>query len=475
MNNDKLNVMFWNCRSIRNKYIELFDFLLRENIDVCLLSETWLKPLNRLYHPSYNCIRVDRETTGGGVALLIRKTINYVELPVVNTEMIENVGIEIISNTSTNIKIFSTYFPGGSSSRELQRKFNSDLRKLFSQTGHYILCGDMNSRHRNWGCLRANSWGNILTQFTSFFPITILNTDDPTYIPSSSRSTPSTLDLIMTNVPYFVSQPVVANELGSDHLPVKFYLHFSPTLNNHVDLDYSRANWLGYRSFLKNEFKHISLNFDDMTTIQIDENIELLNQKLLRAERLHVPVKINAGNYVKLPNNILNVIKLKNYYRRQWTKYRQQNDRRMMINLSNKIQYMISSFRNSVWDKKITSLKKGDKPFWNISKVLRKKFPSIPTLKNNNEVFNTNEEKSNALAKVFLDSHRVSENIGSQSFDTMVATFINRFDALHTETTASDLVSVEHVSEVIKYGNKKNLLVWTAYEQFLLLNARTLL
>lgn len=73
-----IKIMFWNCRSVRNKFIELFNFLRKENVDICLLSETWLKSSNKFYHPNYDCIRVDREhTVGGGVAILIKKKIKY--------------------------------------------------------------------------------------------------------------------------------------------------------------------------------------------------------------------------------------------------------------------------------------------------------------------------------------------------------------------------------------------------------------
>lgn len=300
MTNDCLKIIFWNCRSIRNKFMELFDFLERENIDICLLSETWLKNNNKLFSPNYSCIRVDRETTGGGVAILIKKSISYTELPSVKTDVIENVGIRIVANNSTNFKLYSIYFPGGSSTQERQRRFKSDLRRLFSDREPYILCGDLNSRHRNWGCRRANCYGNILTEFTTFFPITVLSTDDPTYVPASNRSSPSTLDLILTNVPNFISHPFVVDELSSDHLPIKFDLDFTPTRIGRADFDYSRANWLGFKSFLRREFNCMPMNMDDISTSDIDDKIEAINHNLTRAEELYIPKKANTGNYVKL-------------------------------------------------------------------------------------------------------------------------------------------------------------------------------
>lgn len=39
---DKIKMITWNARGIRKKTTEFFDYLIRENIDVALVSETWL-------------------------------------------------------------------------------------------------------------------------------------------------------------------------------------------------------------------------------------------------------------------------------------------------------------------------------------------------------------------------------------------------------------------------------------------------
>ena len=70
---NSLKIVHWNCRSIRNKHTELFNFLISQSIDICLLSETWLKSNDELKHPKYMCVRNDRlNGVGGGVALLIK-------------------------------------------------------------------------------------------------------------------------------------------------------------------------------------------------------------------------------------------------------------------------------------------------------------------------------------------------------------------------------------------------------------------
>lgn len=77
-----LNIITWNARGIKNKSLELFDFLLSNEIRICLLSETWLKPANNLNHPQFKIYRNDRiSTRGGGVAIIIRNNISHSTIP----------------------------------------------------------------------------------------------------------------------------------------------------------------------------------------------------------------------------------------------------------------------------------------------------------------------------------------------------------------------------------------------------------
>lgn len=139
------------------------------------MNETWLDNSNKFSHPLYHCIRVDRQNRRGeGVAIVIKKGIVYKQLECIRTKVIENVGIEIQINQSQSLKMYSIYFPGGQNLSEHLPKYRHDMRKLLSIRGNFVLCGDLNSRHRNWGCLRANGYGNLLSEMTQHFPFAII-------------------------------------------------------------------------------------------------------------------------------------------------------------------------------------------------------------------------------------------------------------------------------------------------------------
>ena len=91
-----------------------------------------------------------------------KKTISYSIIKCIETNVIENVGIILNLSNQTICKIICVYFPGGRCSPEIKAKFKNDLRKLASIREPFVICGDLNCRHRDWGCTRANSWGNII-------------------------------------------------------------------------------------------------------------------------------------------------------------------------------------------------------------------------------------------------------------------------------------------------------------------------
>lgn len=183
--------------------------------------------------------RNDREhIRGGGVAIIIRKNIPHKLLPIVNTNLIENIAIRLFTNTDS-VDIFSCYFPGGRAGSDGSRKqtFASDINKL-TRGNNFILGGDFNSRHSSWGCLRSNCWGNLLFQKQDSFNFDIIFPNDHSYIPSSRNRQSSTLDLFLTNMTEQISSAEVVNDLLAGphfrltsivtfffHLTILYYTH----------------------------------------------------------------------------------------------------------------------------------------------------------------------------------------------------------------------------------------------------------
>jgi hypothetical protein len=83
--NQNINFLIWNAQSISPKRDETFNFLLKKNIHVALINETWLKPQNKFYHSDYICLRNDRiKRDHGGVMILVKTGINFTPLKSLN-------------------------------------------------------------------------------------------------------------------------------------------------------------------------------------------------------------------------------------------------------------------------------------------------------------------------------------------------------------------------------------------------------
>ena len=80
----KLNLLSWNARSLYHKLSHFKTNLDKYNPHVVCLSETWIRD-NRIpcfkNYETYLCNRVG--SVGGGIAILVRLDLIYVELPLI--------------------------------------------------------------------------------------------------------------------------------------------------------------------------------------------------------------------------------------------------------------------------------------------------------------------------------------------------------------------------------------------------------
>ena len=74
-----LNILFWNCQSIRPKRKELELYLKENEFDIVALIEKFLNIKLNFRLPGYDTIRNDRSTgQKGGVAFLVSLVINKI-------------------------------------------------------------------------------------------------------------------------------------------------------------------------------------------------------------------------------------------------------------------------------------------------------------------------------------------------------------------------------------------------------------
>lgn len=451
---ESLNIVTWNARGIRHKSQELFEFLIQNNVHICLVTETWLNCSITLNHRGYYIYRNDRETRGGGVAIIIKNSIRHELLPVCNTHIIENIGIKVPLSNDEHVNIFSCYFKGGRSRDIVRRTFASDLR-ILSSFDNYILGGDFNCRHSLWGCNRANCWGNILLEKLESHNITLSAPTDPTYIPSDPHRLSSTLDLFLSNIPETLSTPEVLNALGSDHLPVKVVLNKHFCSYDNFIYDYKHANWNRFSQYVNRYLPSIRLE-NLISNEQIDSAILKFNKIVYKAIKLSVPKKLRQLFRKPFPNHIKELIRLRNYHRHRWQRFKNLNDELRMKNLNLEISREIINFRNRSWNHLLSTLDKSSSPFWNLTKIIRKKNHNIPLIKHNGVRYITNQQKSEILAQTFGLNHEISVNLSNHSTITEVNDSIDLLNSSPSALSNTPITSVHNVALIIKsLKNKK--------------------
>lgn len=158
--------MYWNANSLHEKILELYTFLLDNDVHIACVCETFFSPCDIVHkHPKFYVHRLDRpendtDRRSGGVAIVIRRNIRHSLLTVPTTNLIEAMGVQINFLNGLCIKVYSIYVPGGASNYDIQQHFENDLKLLHSHSKQrFYICGDFNAKHRLWNCVRANLAG----------------------------------------------------------------------------------------------------------------------------------------------------------------------------------------------------------------------------------------------------------------------------------------------------------------------------
>ncbi|XP_065369085.1 uncharacterized protein LOC135961480 [Calliphora vicina] len=405
-----LHVMHWNAQGIttHSAISQLEQFIRKNNIDIVLLNETFLKPHHKFLIVGYKVYRRDRPTHGGGVLIAIRNCLEHKLLRYDKTFDIENISISIDLNGRTTI-ITSAYCP------QFSDKFKKDLDVLTNKSTEFFIFGDFNAHHTSWNCSLNNQAGNVLfnhqnqSNYYVFYP-----TNNTRFDQTASPSPPSTIDIMLSNSSLsFSNLETHPNELVSDHVPVTCYIYGNiQGTSNKIPL-YHLADWNSIRRWVDNEIQVQNLISEDLTNVNIDSIFVKAISISNNAYR-----KIPVGNNRDWKNNIsdlmINLIRQRKKYQRKLQRCSDYGRRQTLISilkqLRSLIDFHINRDRNENWSTFIKKLPTGSKQFWKLTKTFKCKRFEIPSLKLNGHEYNTNEDKANIIADVFEQSHKITLN-----------------------------------------------------------------
>ena len=222
-----MNIVFWKCQGLRPKRKGLQNYLLENRIDILALNETFLKPKFKFHLPGYDIYKNDRLVgTKGGVAILVKKGI------IVNKEWKnehfsvitdnEALAVEIELQNGDKVLLATIYCPNGNPSLRLFRMINA----LSNQV---IFLGDFNSKHKQFGCVKRNKYGQTLVNIAKDLKLFYVNQLEPNKHMRDDpfHGTSDILDMAFLSPGLSsrdISFSVADDYMGSDHFPIQISL-----------------------------------------------------------------------------------------------------------------------------------------------------------------------------------------------------------------------------------------------------------
>ena len=194
-------------------------FLNKNNIDIAILQEIWIKPNEDYKFPGYNFTKSLRINGYGGVGILIKNEIKYEEVKLPKLEPIEAIAIKTL-NTKTEIIIISIYIPPVPiNNNDIKEPLKKLLDTIENWNKTTILAGDFNAHNKIWNNKQTDcARGKLLSSLIDMTNLIILNDGSPTLI-KTPNAVPSTIDLTLVtpDIAAKIEWKVIDDEIASNH------------------------------------------------------------------------------------------------------------------------------------------------------------------------------------------------------------------------------------------------------------------
>ncbi|XP_017795868.1 PREDICTED: RNA-directed DNA polymerase from mobile element jockey-like, partial [Habropoda laboriosa] len=275
------------------------------------------------------------------------------------------------------------------------------LDSLTTHRCHFIIGGDLNSKHRTWNNPTANTNGNILYNHINSNNYYILHSD--TYTHKTPKSRHSNIDIYLTNL---TAQTIchTIQDLSSNHLPVILTIGntnvpYTNKLLTHTDWDAYKASCNRHR-----------INHRIHTTQDLDKEIHRLNATIQNAyNQATTKTKIYVRTYT--PDlKLLELIKTRNRHRRKYQKTGHPEHKLVRNYLTTLIDKHISQIKQTHWQQKLKTLTTADSSLWKTYKTLQNKPRLIPPLTAQASTAYSNKEKAELLAHTFQQIHQTTSS-----------------------------------------------------------------
>ena len=289
-----LRVLQLNINGLRNKTSELSCILAEYQIDVAMIQETKLDQSTRDPSiPGYSMVRKDRDSHGGGIAILIKENLKYlsVEHNVMPDNQVECMTVEVF-RWKEPIKIVNFYAP---------QDVNVNYQEVLSVPGGTkIVAGDANAHHDLWfSRLPGDARGEELAEVIDDNNLVIMNQNKHTRRPydTTSRESSPDVTVVTTDIAPFTEWDTLDFKL-SDHFPILITVEsteFIPKSEAHSQkrmINLRKACWDGFTEELERSVAELP----DPQTVEQGE--KSFRKAVKTASDHHIP---NGRHHVTTP------------------------------------------------------------------------------------------------------------------------------------------------------------------------------
>lgn len=340
---DNTRILFWNCRGVTRRRLELLHLISNNNVDIILLNETFLASHQNFNLPNFHSYHTKRpqaagQRPSGGTSILINRRYIH-QLIQINTLSVENTTIHI-KTSNEELRIVSIY------KRPTTPLITNDIEMLLDTSCHTIIAGDLNCKHNSWNSITNNQAGILLSNYIdSRNDVTIIAPTTPTHYPENPRHRPDILDIAIMKTGQMKYQITnLPSELSSDHTPIQLDIQTCAT----QILPPGPIRSTLWPAFCQEMNSHTFV--PDLTTeIKIDTSISSLSTLITTSLENHTTTHDTTNWQKELPNAIKNEIKRKRRLRTLWQRTRDPQVKSELNRQNTLVHNLLHGYRDSEW------------------------------------------------------------------------------------------------------------------------------
>ena len=445
MSKNKLKILTWNANGILAKLPTFEVFLNCHDIDICLLTETHLTSntvFNIDNYQVYNAI-CPGDTARGGSSLIIKNSLDHFEFGKIESLEMQMFIIQLTS-LKQKINIASIYC--SPTCRLKKENFTPILIELGDR---FILGGDFNAKHLDWGSRVTLIRGKELRKAIKELGCNFHSSGNPTYWPTDRNKIPDLVD-------FFISKKVSPNfisiedsyDLNSDHSAV--ILHLSENIVKKAtkpSLTNSSTDWISFK--LELESKIIL-----PTAINSSEDLDHISENFIKQIQDAAWANTKQSNSKKInksyPSYILTKIKEKRKARKRWQQSRDPADKNNLNFLSKQLTREIKRFNENSLKNFLSNLSPEKDTNYSLWKATKKRLSTVtyrPPIKRNNGTWaKSNNEKAAIFAEHLSEIFKPYMDYSDINVENLTNNYINSIPLVRRK---------ELIKEIKKLSEKK--------------------